>query len=569
MRYLCLFLGLVLHMSCHHEDESSTPHIIGGTEAQEDYSFFAAVGDEQGEDLFCGGAFIEADVVLTAAHCVDGVTGPIRVWAGLQDSRELSEAPSFRVKAIRSHPKFEGSAIENFDIALLFLEAPYADFDSYAPVTLPGRRLPVGTPFQVIGFGATTTMGYLENYELMEVSVPLVSDTSCSEYYPINKRHNICAGYLNQGGRDSCQGDSGGPLFIAEDGSVELFGIVSWGYGCAQPEKPGVYTDVRYFRKWIARSIEEMQSIDLQDATKLPLYLSSFCYQGFSYLNESVSDSQGYYSETLQFDLQGLTEAPALNRLAQTRNLCETTIDGNAISVDWLSEDGENDLLVRVGEQTYLGQYSSSSVISSTCRSDQYEFLYFQSFDYFEVVIDGQAYFGVKQDDGQSIPDTTPVCSIGDAVFAGGQSELGLPVATFQSGIPGDPLLIFDLIPFSFDDNAIVAKTYVISQEELVVEFINAAESDNHIFTWGLLCSEGFALEDRAGQSFSAIYNDSAQSYSVLFSHPEDSINATIRPNESKTFKFELEPDETRVANPSAMDVLADCYLNGVPLELR
>lgn len=108
------------------------------------------------------------------------------------------------------------------------------------------------------------------NISVVDVNVCNETDSYGGELYD----GMLCVGHL-AGGKDSCQGDSGGPLVC--DGL--LAGVVSWGYRCATPNYPGIYTDVNFFSEWIATAAnadpDVLAECPVEPSTENPVYPSS------------------------------------------------------------------------------------------------------------------------------------------------------------------------------------------------------------------------------------------------------------------------------------------------------
>ncbi|XP_026040585.1 serine protease 42-like [Astatotilapia calliptera] len=197
---------------------------------------------------FCGGSLINQNWIVSAAHCYES---RIQVRLGEHDISVNEGTEQFidSSRVIR-HPQYDSWNIDN-DIMLIQLSQP-ASLNSYVqPVALPTSCAPAGTMCTVSGWGNTMS-STADRDRLQCLNIPILSYSDCNNSYPgMITDSMFCAGYL-EGGKDSCQGDSGGPVVC----NGELQGIVSWGYGCAERDHPGVYTKVCIFNDWIQQTMD-------------------------------------------------------------------------------------------------------------------------------------------------------------------------------------------------------------------------------------------------------------------------------------------------------------------------
>uniref|UniRef100_A0A8C0BWN5 Peptidase S1 domain-containing protein n=1 Tax=Buteo japonicus TaxID=224669 RepID=A0A8C0BWN5_9AVES len=234
----------------------STAHfcfkIVGGTDASRGEIPWQ-VSLKEYSIHFCGATVIGDRWLLSAAHCCP------RKWLSHHPWR-YGNAVKVNVTRVIQHPLFDPFILD-FDVAILELARPLVFSKYIQPVCLPlaVQKFPVGKKCIISGW--VDLLQITKPEILQKASVGIIDQKTCNFLYNFSLTDRmICAGFL-EGKIDSCQGDSGGPLACEmTPGVFYLAGIVSWGIGCAQPTKPGVYSRITKLKDWILDTISQLPS---------------------------------------------------------------------------------------------------------------------------------------------------------------------------------------------------------------------------------------------------------------------------------------------------------------------
>ncbi|KAJ8967340.1 hypothetical protein NQ317_017902, partial [Molorchus minor] len=228
----------------HHFPES---RIVGGHETDIDHNPWQLALLYHGRH-YCGAVEIHPQWALTTARCLEGVLiENLSVRAG--STTKSFGGQVIDVREIHIHPEFHRLTID-YDYGLMGLAQPIS-VQTASPVAMPEPQAPVptGAIAVITGWGSLSPDGvYPETLQLVEL--PVVDHQLCDRLhwtnYEITDRM-FCTGDLINGGRDPCQGDTGGPVLV----EGRLVGLVSWGYGCADAQRPSVNSRVSAVLGWI------------------------------------------------------------------------------------------------------------------------------------------------------------------------------------------------------------------------------------------------------------------------------------------------------------------------------
>jgi secreted trypsin-like serine protease len=244
--------------------EDAAISIIGGKQltAADGLSKSVVALVDVDEGALCTASIISENMLVTAAHCVQGNLNSMVVV--FTTDLTVKDKSAIKVRTVESgiqtsfYAERQLEPTDEGDIALIKLSEKIPA--GYVPATLltDASVLKKGTTVTLVGYGIDdgvkqTGSGILRQTEVA-VETPVLGQTEV---------------LLNQKqGKGACHGDSGGPAYVLNKGQVQLFGVTSRGAldkknDCSQYS---IYTNLVPYKAWIEAATAELNK-PAQDPT--------------------------------------------------------------------------------------------------------------------------------------------------------------------------------------------------------------------------------------------------------------------------------------------------------------
>ncbi|XP_015784553.1 kallikrein-6-like [Tetranychus urticae] len=229
------------------------------------YPYFVSIQSEDpnsttGYKHRCGGALIERQIMVTAAHCLSRtqLIPKMRILPNYRNTPFIHPNDlTFKIKYRTIHPghNFTAPVHIKHDIAVVLLDKP--DPRPNATIRLPITRSPIAQRLTLIGFGITESGD--DPDVLQSATVYYRTDQECQAddktgHY--NPGFNFCT--ANPDGSVGCTGDSGGPLILTINNTDYIQGVLSSSYRpCGSNDKTNfvnVFTHLDFIHQAISYS---------------------------------------------------------------------------------------------------------------------------------------------------------------------------------------------------------------------------------------------------------------------------------------------------------------------------